>query len=108
LIFIASIYFISSNYTKRQLCKLSQGKWATNGHYCISKNCAKNKSCKPSYDNNEGCKRLHIGASKDEVFFQLGMPIKNSNDTYEFLGGADKKTIIATIENEKLSKLTCP
>ena len=94
-------------YYNRRVCLNSNGKWATNGEYCINQDCAKDSSCIPSYNNYDICKSLKIGISQNELYFHLGMPKVVENNNFIFLGGSDEPKINATIKNHTVVNLTC-
>ena len=95
------------NFIMSKMCAQNDGKWASNGNYCISRNCADNESCKPSYNNNAICKNLKIGIDRNELLFELGMPLSYDGDRYTFPGGGAEHDIIAILENEKVIQLEC-
>ena len=88
-------------------CLDSGGKWATNGNYCILRACAEDGSCKPSYNNNGVCSTLKLGISREELYFQLGMPKSNEGSVYTFTEGGAGSPIKATIINGVVSELQC-
>jgi len=98
---------LSKNYFSQKLCLFSQGKWVSNGNYCIQRDCAKDNSCLPSYNNHTICKSIQIGISENELYFNLGMPITDNNSTLTFVGGSDKPNITATIQKHKVVHLKC-
>lgn len=111
LIFLVIAIVILWQPTKRFLlqdsCFDNGGKWASNGNYCIHRDCAVNNSCKPSYRNYAICESLEIGISQNELYFQLGMPESNKGNTYIFTGGSDAPKISVIIEDGKVKKLKC-
>lgn len=88
-------------------CKLSDGKWFPSASECISKACAETGRCLPSYNNNLICSSLKTGISRDELYFQLGMPISTNGNWYIFQGGAGEKNVSAIIANGKVESLAC-
>lgn len=89
------------------VCEKAGGKWASNQNYCISRDCAADNSCLPSYGNNATCKDLTVGISQKEIYFQLGMPKRIDGNIYIFEGGGLEPEIRATIENNKVTRLQC-
>ncbi len=98
-------------WAKRKLlrddCLKAGHKWAVNGDFCISRDCANNGTCRASYTNNVICRGLKIGISREELFFQLGMPEGMDGEFYVFPGGGGGSTIKALIENERVRELKC-
>jgi len=88
-------------------CLDNDGKWATNGNYCIRRYCVKNKSCKPSYENNSICESLSLGVGQNELFFHLGMPESINGNLFTFTGGGGESKIKAIIKNGKVDSLQC-
>ena len=88
-------------------CLDNGGKWATNGNYCILRECAEDRSCKPRYNNNVVCSTLQIGLSRNELFFHLGMPESNEGNIYTFTGGGGGSPIKVSIINGVVGELRC-
>lgn len=88
-------------------CLDAGGKWASNGNYCIYRECAENNSCKPSFRNNEICSGLKLGVSQDLLYFHLGMPESQNGAVYTFSGGGGNSKIIAKIKSGKVVVLDC-
>lgn len=88
-------------------CLDAGGKWASNGDFCIYRNCADDNSCKPSYGNAAVCRSLSKGITKKELFFHLGMPDSQNNNVYFFTGGPSSANISAVIENDIVADLNC-
>lgn len=94
-------------FVLQDACLDSGGVWASNGEFCIHRECAEDNSCKPNYRNNEICKSLSLGIGRDELFFKLGMPESNKGNVYTFTGGGDGKGITAVIDGATVSQLDC-
>ncbi len=92
---------------KKYLCLEQGGKWASNGSFCIYKDCAENGSCLPSYRNSAICEGLELGIDQQTLYFQLGMPESSKGDVYTFAGGGGELPIEAVIKNNKLVNLKC-
>jgi hypothetical protein len=103
----AIIWQPAKRFLLEDSCLNSGGKWASNGNYCIHRDCAVNNSCKPSYRNYAICESLKTGISRNELYFQLGMPESNKGNTYFFTGGSDAPKIRATIEDDIVVSLQC-
>jgi hypothetical protein len=88
-------------------CLDGGGKWASNGNYCIYRDCASNGSCKPNYQNNLLCESLRPGITQDELFFHLGMPESRSGNLYVFTGGGAQSNIKAVIKDGIVRDLQC-
>ena len=95
------------NFSLQDACLDQGGKWATNGGFCIYKNCAENGSCKSSYINSVMCESLPLGISKDELFFNLGMPQSSIGNIYTFSGGGTENEIKVTIIENSVVSLQC-
>ncbi|NVK31061.1 MAG: hypothetical protein HWE20_08655 [Gammaproteobacteria bacterium] len=105
---IAVFYWQPANRLFLQgACLYSDGKWASNGDYCIHRQCARDKSCKPSYRNIAICESLQTGIAQNELYFHLGMPVLKSGDTYYFAGGGAAQSLKAVIENGVVIELDC-
>lgn len=91
----------------KDICLDAGGKWATNGNECIYQNCADDNSCKPSYQNAKICRTLNKNISKQELYFNLGMPYKQNGNVFIFDGGPNNPDITATIENNLVVDLNC-
>ncbi len=95
------------NFIRVDICLDNGGKWASNGNFCIYKDCAEDKSCKPNYRNNTICKSLKSGIDQEELYFHLGMPESSKGSEYIFTGGGGGRRIKATIKRGKLIKIDC-
>ena len=104
---LAVLWQPAKKFMLQDSCLDSSGKWATNGNYCIHRQCAEDNSCKPSYNNSLICRTLKVGISKNELYFQLGMPVRNKGNYYFFIGGSDDPYIKATIIDGLVSELQC-
>jgi hypothetical protein len=104
---LAVIWQPAKKFMLQDSCLDSGGKWATNGDYCIHRQCAEDNSCKPSYGNNAICRTIKLGISKNELYFQLGMPENNKGNIYIFTGGGDESNIKAIIIDGTVSELRC-
>lgn len=104
---IAASMYLLQKPLLAHACTYNQGKWAKTSNSCIHRDCAKNNSCKPSYNNNDICTKLKTGIEKNELFFHLGMPIQENETTYIFQGGGGQKNIKAIIEDQKVKQLEC-
>jgi hypothetical protein len=100
--------YLLVNHTKIG-CDSIEGKWASNGSYCITQQCYESGDCGNSAHPILSCKKLLVGDSIDKVYFNLGNPIsiKYQKYTWQSSKGSDK-LIIATIGNDKLTGLECP
>jgi hypothetical protein len=84
------------------------GKWATNGNYCIFRECGEDGSCRPSYNNKAVCLTLESGINRETLFFHLGMPESNDGIVYTFSGGGGSGSPIkATVVNGIVSEIEC-
>jgi hypothetical protein len=97
----------AKRFLLQDACLDAGGKWASNGDYCIYRDCASNSSCMPNYQNNVVCESLSPGISKDELFFQLGMPESAAGNVYVFTGGGDEPKIKVEIEEGRVRELKC-
>ena len=91
----------------QDVCLDNGGKWASNGDFCISKDCANDNSCRLHYNNLALCRTLKNGISKSELFFHLGMPENQNDNVYSFTGGPDTPPIKAIIDNNIAIDINC-
>ena len=90
------------------MCSIVGGKFSASTKECIYKTCAETSSCQPSYGNSSVCKKLKPNISKNELYFELGMPFRNEENAYYFHGNAgENRQIKATILNGKVGTLEC-
>jgi hypothetical protein len=104
---VAVAWTPAKRFLLQDACLDAGGKWASNGDYCIYRDCASNGSCKPSYGNNIVCESLKPGISKEELFFHLGMPESVNGSVYVFTGGGAEPRIKAIIEEGQVRELQC-
>jgi len=110
-VFAGAISLIAKDEIKtfvfKSSCIENGGKWASNGSYCISRHCAADGTCLPASNNNDVCARLALPIDQDELYFEIGMPERQTGSTYIFAGGAMGSPVTATIENSVVTKLNC-
>ncbi len=104
---VAIIWQPAKKLVLQDACIDNGGKWASNGNYCIHRQCAEDNSCKPSYRNNVICETLEVGIEQSELYFQLGMPESNLGNVYTFTGGGEGSQIKVTIINGLAGELKC-
>lgn len=109
LIFVSAVYLSSTNEPLRIMaCSIGGGKFSTSTKECIDKNCAETSSCQPSYGNSSACKKLKSNLNKNELYFELGMPVRSEGNTYYFHGNAgEDKQVKAIILNDEVETLEC-
>jgi len=107
IISVVIIWQPAKRFLLEDSCLDGGGKWASNGNYCIYRDCAVYSSCKPSYRNYAICESLEAGISRNELYFQLGMPESNNGKTYFFTGGSGASKIRAIIEDDIVVNLQC-
>jgi len=89
-------------------CDLKGGHWASNGAYCITKNCYLDQSCGDWVCPAHRCVLLKTGDHISEVYFQLGNPISIDSSTYIWHACKGESILIkATIKNDRLRELNC-
>lgn len=90
-------------------CELSNGRWASNGSYCVTLNCFESGNCGNWANPSLWCNELAIGDPVEKVYFKLGNPsfIRGNNYTWQ-ASKASTDVITAQIVNNTLSRLVCP
>lgn len=97
-----------NKFIKISSCSLLGGKFSASTRECIYKSCAETGSCQASYGNTSVCKSLKPNLSKNELYFELGMPIRIEGDAFYFRGSAGEKTQVrAILLNGNLKTLEC-
>jgi hypothetical protein len=91
----------------QDICLDNGGKWAINGDFCITRDCANDNSCRPHYNNLAVCRTLKTGIPKSEIFFHLGMPDSQDGNVYIFTGGPNASPIKAIIDNNIAIDINC-
>ena len=112
LIICGFLLFISSGYLfwfhTEEACKLREGHWASNGSYCIAKDCYQTNSCGNRANPITRCSNLKVGMAISEVYFQLGQPESISGDNYQWHASkASSGKVRATITNGTLQTFAC-
>ena len=91
-------------------CKLQNGRWASNGSYCVTRNCYSNKSCGLLANPQKNCSKLKVSDDISKVYFLLGNPESIDDKIYKWyvFKGSDKfiEVIIvkAKVEDVKCGK----
>jgi hypothetical protein len=103
---------ISSGYLfwfhTEKACDIREGHWASNGSYCITKDCYQTNSCGNRVNPITRCSNLKVGMSISEVYFQLGQPESLSGDNYQWgASKGDSGKVLATITKGTLQALDC-
>ncbi len=99
--------YVFRHHTKEG-CDFQDGHWASNGSYCITRDCYKNKSCGVWAAPSIRCSSLKIGDPISEVYFQLGNPRSINSTIYTWpVGKGEPGEIKANIVNDKLKELNC-
>lgn len=66
---------------ERPICEARDGKWASSSSSCITRACYASGTCGTWAHPAERCDRLPIGASRSEVYFQLGEPVRADSES---------------------------
>jgi len=89
-------------------CNIKNGHWASNGSYCITRNCYATNSCGNWANPIQHCSTLKIGVPISEVYFQLGQPDNINGNIYTWHSyKADPGKINATINSGILQAINC-
>lgn len=89
-------------------CNIKNGRWASNGSYCITRDCYKTNSCEKWAVPGLRCSKLETGATVSEIYFQLGEPRSINGSHYIWpIGKAESGIIKAEIINGKLHAIEC-
>jgi hypothetical protein len=89
-------------------CESGGGKWASATSSCVKRDCINSSSCGEWATPKAYCSNLNLGASRGEVYFQLGMPRESTADIARWTaekGGADE--IVANFSGDALVDLKC-
>ncbi len=112
LIIGSIFFFISSGYLfwfhTEKACDIREGHWASNGSYCITRDCYHTNSCGRWANPINRCSNLKVGMAISEIYFQLGHPESISGNNYQWQASkADSGKVQATIVNGTLQALDC-
>ena len=110
LLFVFFILFVGAYFFwfhTESACHIKEGHWATNGSYCITRNCYQTNSCGSWASPAARCSNLEIGDSISEVYFQLGQPKTIEAETYTWRAGKSGGVLVATIIDVRLASLQC-
>lgn len=89
-------------------CNIQNGRWASNGSYCITRDCYETNSCGEWANPGLRCAKLKKGRPIAEVYFQLGQPVSSNGTQYTWpVGKAEQGAIRAEIINGKLHAIEC-
>lgn len=106
LLFISSGFYFWF-YTEKA-CDIREGHWASNGSYCITKDCYQTNSCGNWANPINRCAYLKVGMAISEVYFQLGQPESVEGKNYQWRAyKSDSGKVHATIENGTLQAIDC-
>ena len=106
LTLLVSIYFFWQHTETG--CDLQEGRWASNGSYCITRSCYKNNACGELVAPIKRCPILKAGDPISEVYFQLGNPQSINGSIYTWpVGKAESGIIEAVIFNKQLNAINC-
>ncbi|MDO5652619.1 MAG: hypothetical protein Q4G39_00730 [Brachymonas sp.] len=106
---VAIVYWFANSKNAQQVCEDQGGKWASNEKYCVTRSCVKTGSCGTWASPIARCGLVPPNASRDEVYFQLGMPETTSATTATWSAAKDSaEKIRADFSGDRLVKLECP
>jgi hypothetical protein len=89
-------------------CDLREGHWASNGSYCITRDCYDENSCGNWANPIARCPNLKLGDDISEAYFQLGQPLEIKEGIYTWRAyKIDHKRISVTVKNNKLAEISC-
>lgn len=89
-------------------CNIRDGRWASNGSYCISRDCYDTNSCGSLASPIHQCSNLSEGMPISDVYFQLGEPDVIAGNMYTWHAyKVNPGKIEATIDNGTLTSLSC-
>jgi hypothetical protein len=106
LLCISSVYLFW--FHTENACDIRDGHWASNGSYCITRDCYQTNSCGRWVSIINRCSNLKVGMAISEVYFQLGQPVSVEGNNYQWHSSkADSGKVQATIVNGTLQALDC-
>jgi hypothetical protein len=104
---LATSLYVLANHTKHG-CELIEGKWASNGSYCVTKSCYVNGNCGVWVAPQHWCAKVMEGASISEIYFYLGNPLEINGNIFKWRSSKGSPGFIeAILINDKVVKINC-